>query len=173
MKLKLNAVVFFAMISAYAFAADPKPNDSKVADKDTTLLAEKTTLQDLTTIIGRWKTIDDKTGKEKSIVEIKEVDGQYVGHVVQLFRPPTEEQNPLCDKCKGELKDKPILGIQVLSQLKKTSESKWSEGDILDPNNGKVYSCKMELIDGGKKLEVRGFIGISLLGRTQTWIRAE
>lgn len=159
------------LISSLTWAVDPTPVPEDKTDRG--LIAEKTTLDQLTTIVGKWKTIDDKTGKEKSIVEITENNGEFVGHVVQTFRPPTEDQNPKCDKCKGDLKDKPIIGLQILSKLKKKNNNQWADGEILDPNNGKTYSCKMELIENGKKLNVRGFLGFSLLGRTQTWIRAE
>lgn len=124
-------------------------------------------------IVGQWKTIDDETGKPKSIIEIFEKDGVFNGKIVKLFREPSEEQNPKCDKCSGDKKDQPILGMQNLNGLKKDSETKWSGGEILDPNNGKTYSCKAEVIEGGKKLKLRGFIGFSLLGRTQTWERVE
>jgi uncharacterized protein (DUF2147 family) len=122
-------------------------------------------------IVGQWKTIDDETHKPKSIIEIFEKDGVYNGKIVKLFREPSEEQNPKCDKCSGDKKDQFILGMQNLNGLKKDSDTQWSGGEILDPKNGKTYSCKAELIEDGKKLKMRGFIGISLLGRTQVWER--
>ncbi len=122
-------------------------------------------------VTGKWKTIDDETGKPKSIVEIYEENGSYSGKIIKLFLEPNEVQNPNCDKCTGEKKDKPVTGMQILNGLKKDGESKWSGGDIMDPKNGKTYSCKAELADGGAKLKLRGFIGFSLLGRTQTWLR--
>jgi uncharacterized protein (DUF2147 family) len=122
-------------------------------------------------IVGQWKTIDDETHKPKSIIEIFEKDGVYNGKIVKLFREPTEDQNPKCDKCSGDKKDQLILGMQNLNGLKKDSDTRWSGGEILDPKNGKTYSCKAELIEDGKKLKMRGFIGISLLGRTQVWER--
>lgn len=124
------------------------------------------------TIFGRWTTIDDETKKPKSIVEIFEKDGQAHGKIERLFRPADQDQNPKCDKCSGDKKDQLIIGMQILNGLKKDSETHWTGGEILDPNNGKTYSCKAELIDGGKKLKLRGFIGFSLLGRTQVWERA-
>jgi uncharacterized protein (DUF2147 family) len=122
-------------------------------------------------IAGRWKTIDDETGKPKSIVEITEKDGVITGKIEKLFREPTEDQNPKCDKCSGDKKDQLIIGMQILSGLKKDGDNKWSGGEILDPKNGKTYSCKVELIENGQKLKLRGFIGVSLLGRTQVWQR--
>ncbi len=121
------------------------------------------------TPVGKWKTIDDATGKEKSIVAITEEGGQLYGHVQQLLDP---EAKTTCEKCEGELKDKPIVGMRILWGLKKEG-SGWSGGKILDPKNGKTYKCSLSVKDGGKKLDVRGFIGISLLGRTQTWVREE
>ena len=121
-------------------------------------------------IVGKWKTIDDETGKPKSVVEIFEESGSYSGRIVKIFKEPNEDQNPKCDKCVGDKKDKQIIGMQILSGLKKDGD-KWSGGDIMDPNNGKTYSCKAEIVDNGAKLKLRGFIGFSLLGRTQTWLR--
>jgi uncharacterized protein (DUF2147 family) len=122
-------------------------------------------------IVGRWKTIDDETGKPKSVVVITEKDGAIVGKIESLFREPTEDQNPKCDKCSGDKKDQLIIGMQILSGLKKDGDKKWSGGEILDPKNGKTYSCKLEIIENGQKLKLRGFIGVSLLGRTQVWQR--
>ncbi len=123
--------------------------------------------------VGTWKTIDDETGAVKSLVEISEADGQLTGKIVKLFRKPEEDQDPKCDKCPGDKKDKPMIGLQILWGLKADGDSKWSGGEIMDPKKGKTYSCKMELIENGKKLKVRGFLGFSLLGRTQTWERQE
>ena len=124
-----------------------------------------------TSPIGRWKTIDDDTNLPKSIIEIFEKDGQLFGKIEKIFRKPNEEQNPKCDKCSGEKKDQLIIGMQILNGLKKDSDAKWVDGEILDPDNGKTYSCKITLIEDGKKLKIRGFIGFSLLGRTQIWDR--
>ncbi len=121
--------------------------------------------------VGKWKTIDDNTHEAKSIVEITEdADGKLVGKIIQIFKKPSEDQNPKCDKCPGERKDKPIIGLNFLWDLKKRS-SDWGDGSILDPDNGKIYDAKVKVVEDGKKLKVRGFIGISLLGRTQYWER--
>lgn len=122
-------------------------------------------------LTGQWRTIDDETQKVKSIVELYEVNGSLHGKIVKVFYQPNEEQHTNCEKCPGDKKDKPIIGLEFLSGLKKDSDTKWSGGDIMDPKNGKVYSCKIELIENGQKLKVRGFIGFSLLGRTQIWER--
>jgi len=122
--------------------------------------------------IGLWRTIDDKSGKEKSLVRVSEDNVQLQITVEKLFREPGEEHNPLCDKCPGEKKNKPVIGMQIGSGLKKDGDV-WSGGEILDPQNGKTYKCKVWLEDKGKKLNVRGFIGVSVLGRTQVWVREE
>ncbi len=122
--------------------------------------------------IGRWRTIDDKTHKPKSIVAITEEDGKLVGNVAELLDPPKDDPEPKCTKCSGDRKDQPILGMKILWGMKKDG-SGWSGGKILDPDNGKTYKCNLSLADGGKKLDVRGFIGMPLLGRTQTWERVE
>ncbi len=124
------------------------------------------------TPVGLWRTIDDKTGKEKSLVRITEVNGELRGTIEKLIREPNEDQNPMCDKCSGDRKGKPVLGMMILSGLKRDGKE-WAGGEILDPNNGKTYKCKMSVDESGKKLNVRGFIGVSLLGRTQVWLREE
>ena len=122
--------------------------------------------------VGLWRTIDDKTGKEKSLVRITEVQGELRGTIEKLFRAPGEDPNPNCDKCPGEKKGKPVIGMTILTGMKRTGDE-YAGGEILDPANGKTYRCKVWTIDGGKKLNVRGFIGVSLLGRTQVWVREE
>jgi uncharacterized protein (DUF2147 family) len=122
---------------------------------------------------GLWRTIDDKTGKERSVIRITESGGVYQGSIEQLLnRQPDDDPQGLCRKCEGERKDQPIVGMTVLWGLKQTG-GEYTGGDILDPKNGKTYRAKMKLIEGGKKLEVRGFIGVSLFGRSQTWIRQQ
>lgn len=124
------------------------------------------------TPVGLWRTIDDKTGKEKSLVRITEVNGELRGTIEKLIREPNEDPNPMCDKCSGDKKNKPVLGMMILNGLKRDGKE-WAGGEILDPNNGKTYKCKMSVDESGKKLNVRGFIGVSLLGRTQVWLREE
>ena len=122
--------------------------------------------------LGVWRTIDDQSGKEKSLVRITEVNGELHGTIEKLFRNPNEEQHPNCDKCTGEKKNKPVIGMTILTGLK-LKDGEYAGGEILDPANGKIYRCKMWTSEGGKKLNVRGFIGVALLGRTQVWIREE
>ncbi len=120
-------------------------------------------------IVGKWKTIDDKTHKAKSVILIyKKSNGQYYGKIVKLFKKPGEDPNPKCDKCKGKLHNKPILGMVILTGLKKKGKNLWDGGKILDPESGNVYDVKMWL-EGGK-LHVRGYIGWSLIGRSQVWL---
>jgi uncharacterized protein (DUF2147 family) len=124
------------------------------------------------TPVGLWKTIDDETKAEKSQVRITEAGGVLTGKVEKIVDPA--KQNDVCEKCSDERKDKPVLGMTIIRGAKADSDKEhWEGGDILDPNNGKVYKLRMKPIEGGKKLEVRGFIGMALLGRTQTWIRVE
>ena len=121
---------------------------------------------------GLWKTIDDKTGKERSLVRIVENNGIFEGKVEKIFEQSDDDPNHLCKKCEGERKDKPIIGMTFLWGLKKDGDQ-YGSGEILDPKNGKIYRAKMQLTDGGRKLEVRGYIGLSLFGRSQTWLRLE
>jgi uncharacterized protein (DUF2147 family) len=122
--------------------------------------------------VGRWTTIDDETKKPKSVIAIYEENGKLFGKIEKLFQEPNEEPNPVCDKCEGALKNQPILGMVILKDLKK-DDDEWTGGTILDPGNGKTYKCKIAVEGGGKKLKVRGYIGLSLIGRTQHWVRAE
>ena len=120
------------------------------------------------TPVGRWKTIDDKTQKPKSIVRIYEENGRLVGKVEASLNP--ERAGRVCDKCKDERKDQPIVGMVIMRGLEKHGDE-YTGGDILDPDNGVVYRCKIRLIDKGAKLSVRGFVGVSMFGRSQTWTR--
>jgi uncharacterized protein (DUF2147 family) len=122
--------------------------------------------------VGLWKNIDDVSGKPKALIRISENKGELEGRIEQLFRPAGEEQNPKCTRCEGVNKDQPIIGMVFMSGLKKAGDE-YSGGQILDPDNGKVYKSKLTLVDGGKKLNVRGYIGIPMLGRSQVWVRQE
>lgn len=137
-----------------------------------TVLFATSALAQAPSAVGRWTTIDDETKKPKSVITIYEEGGKLFGKIEKLFREPNEEQNPVCDKCEGALKNKPIIGMAILRDLKKDG-NEWSGGTILDPANGKTYKCTIAVENGGKKLKVRGYIGVSLFGRTQYWVRAE
>jgi uncharacterized protein (DUF2147 family) len=119
---------------------------------------------------GRWKTYDDKTGALHGLVEITEEQGVLKGRILKSYDPL--KPNPTCDLCEGERKGRPVLGMVFLWGLTRQGED-YKGGFILDPDNGKVYKAKVRLDEGGHKLLVRGFIGISLLGRTQTWVRED
>lgn len=120
-------------------------------------------------ILGKWKTIDDLSGKEKGIVEIYEKKGVYYARILEILEP--ENKHRKCSLCHGEDKDKPLLGLVIISGLKKDG-SEYSGGKVLDPKNGKYYKCYIEL-EEPDKLKVRGYIGVSLLGRTQYWHRVK
>ncbi|MED5622283.1 DUF2147 domain-containing protein [Ideonella sp. BN130291] len=122
--------------------------------------------------VGLWKTIDDETGKEKSFVRITENNGALVGKIEKLLDPTKADAK--CEKCTDERKDQPVAGMTIIRNVKKDgSDELWEGGDILDPNNGKVYKVRLKPEDGGKKLTVRGYIGMPMLGRSQTWVRVE
>ncbi|UKE68482.1 DUF2147 domain-containing protein [Xanthomonas cerealis pv. cerealis] len=124
-----------------------------------------------TSPVGRWQTIDDETGKPKSIVQIEQAgNGTLSGKVVEILQS-NHGPNPLCDKCDGAQKGKPIKGMTILWGLRPDGTAVWSGGSVLDPAKGKTYKAKITLSDGGEKLQMRGYIGIEALGRTQIWIR--
>ena len=119
--------------------------------------------------VGRWKTIDDETGKVKSIVEVYAAkDGSYAGKVVEILHS-TRGPNPVCDKCKGANKDKPVKGMVILWGLKPDGDNEFAGGTILDPAKGKTYKSKMELQAGGAKLGVSGCV--AFICREQVWVR--
>ena len=120
-------------------------------------------------VIGKWKTIDDVTKKAKSIVEVYEENGKIYGKVFQILT--VGEENKVCTECKGDLKGEPITGMVILKNLSKDG-SEWNGGTIFDPNNGKTYKCYITL-ESDEKLKVRGYIGFSLIGRTQYWYKVE
>lgn len=121
-------------------------------------------------LLGKWKTKDDETGRIKSIVEITERDGQFYGTVVELFRLPDEDQDPYCDKCDDDRKDKRVLGMEIVRGMQADGEMEWEDGTICDPKKGSVYDCEMWFEDGNMDvLKVRGYI--FFLFRTQDWYR--
>lgn len=126
------------------------------------------------TPVGLWRTIDDETHKEKSLIRITDSGGVLSGKIEKLLDPETKA-DAVCEKCTDERKGQPVLGMTILRGVHQSAGDKalWDGGDILDPNNGKVYKVRLTPVEGGAKLEVRGYIGMPLLGRTQTWLRAE
>lgn len=118
-----------------------------------------------------WKTIDDKTGKPRAIVKFTEVNGALSGTVQTLL---DKDATRVCTSCSGSLKNKPVIGLTIVHGLKPVSgvNNSYDYGSILDPKTGKTYKLKGTLSDDGKVLNLRGYLGISLLGRNQTWQRA-
>ncbi|MFN9113643.1 MAG: DUF2147 domain-containing protein, partial [Bacteroidota bacterium] len=114
--------------------------------------------------------IDDETGKATSIIEIFEKHNRIHGRIVELLN--SKAKNPKCEKCDGEDKNKPIIGLTILRGLKKDKKGDYHDGKILDPKHGKTYNCTLSL-ESKHRLKVRGFIGINLLGRTQFWERVK
>ncbi len=118
------------------------------------------------TIFGKWKTIDDETGDEKSIVEIYERNGKIYGKIIEILNP--NRKNAVCDKCEGENKDKPILGMIIIDGLTKDNDV-YDGGNILNPSNGKIYTSRLKLEEDTDTLQVRGYI--AFFYKTQYWQR--
>ncbi len=122
---------------------------------------------------GLWKTIDDDGKTEKSLVRVTDNGGMYSARIEKVVNPA--KQTAVCDKCSDERKGQPLVGLNIIRNVKAAEgeSNLWDGGDILDPEDGKVYKVRLKLADGGKKLDVRAYIGAPILGRTQTWIRME
>ncbi len=119
---------------------------------------------------GLWTTIDDVTGKPRSIVRIYDRNGVLSGQIVRVFKRPGD--TGICHNCPGAFRNKPIQGLGIMWGLRRSDSNTWDNGHIIDPQVGKIYNVKVTLANGGRSLLVRGYMGISLLGRTQTWHRA-
>lgn len=119
------------------------------------------------TIFGKWYSFNEETKEKESIIEVYKKDGKAYAKIVDILNP--ERKTAKCDQCNGVLKDKPIIGMNILTGLKKKKDE-WSGGKILDPKNGKEYKCYIKLLDKNT-LKIRGYIGFSLLGRTAIWKR--
>jgi uncharacterized protein (DUF2147 family) len=120
---------------------------------------------------GLWKTIDDKTGKERALVRITESSGVFSAKIEKLLAADAKP-DAKCDQCTDARKDQPIVGMTIMRNVKKNDDI-YDGGDILDANNGKVYKVRLTLASDNKKLDVRGYVGAPMLGRTQTWQRVE
>lgn len=120
-------------------------------------------------ILGKWKTIDDETGKPRSIVEIYEKSGKIFGKIIEILA--AEDRNRVCENCTGIDKNVPILGMVIIRGLSKDG-NEYNNGKIIDPQNGKTYKCLLSL-ENKDKLKVRGYIGFSMIGRSQYWLRAK
>lgn len=121
------------------------------------------------TIFGKWYSTNDDTGEIDSVVEMYKKDGKAYAKIIEIM--DKNRQNAVCDKCEGENKNKPILGLEILTGLEEKGDE-WSGGKILDPRNGKEYNCFIKLINSNK-LKLRGYIGVSLFGKTKYWKRAK
>jgi uncharacterized protein (DUF2147 family) len=121
---------------------------------------------------GLWKSIDDNSGQERSLVRINEAGGVYSGRIEKLL-DPNAPTGAVCEKCTDERKGQPIVGMALIRNIKQSTSDPliFEGGDITDPDNGKVYRLRLKPLDGGKKLEVRGYIGPFY--RNQTWLRVE
>ncbi|APZ47235.1 hypothetical protein BW723_13500 [Polaribacter reichenbachii] len=121
------------------------------------------------TIFGKWNTVNDETGEVDSVIEVYKKNGKAYAKILQINDP--EKQKAICEKCDAPNKDKPILGLEILTGLEK-NDKEWSGGEILDPRNGKVYKCYIKLVKPDK-LKIRGYLGLSLFGKTKYWQRAK
>ena len=120
---------------------------------------------------GLWQTFDDDTHAPKALVEIAEHAGVLSGKIVKLFPAPGDDHDPRCANCPGQRHDQPVLGMTILWNFRRDGDH-WDGGEILDPESGDEYRATLRLRDGGSKLDVHGYIGIPLLGRSQVWTRA-
>lgn len=120
--------------------------------------------------VGLWRTVDDRTNKPRGIIRIYEENGIFFGRIETSFNP--EELTARCDKCSGERKDAPVIGLVIMRGITKHG-AEYEGGEILDPETGSIYRCRFTLSSEGAKLFLRGYLGIPILGRTQTWTRVE
>ncbi len=124
--------------------------------------------------VGMWQTIDDNSGKPRALVRLEEENKELRGTIVQIYAGPGEDPAPRCTKCSDARHDQPVVGMVFLNGLRREGATQvWSGGEILDPDSGSVYHSKATLSSDGKQLDVRGFVGIPLFGRSQTWKRAD
>jgi uncharacterized protein (DUF2147 family) len=117
--------------------------------------------------LGLWRIIDEETNRPKALIRITEINGMLSGRIEKLL---SDKPDSVCEKCRGELKNKPVLGMIILTGMRK-GEDGYDGGTILDPSKGEIYKCRLELEEGGATLKVRGYAGIALFGRTQIWHR--
>ena len=149
--VRVFVVLILSMSLSTAFAVPDKPPVS------------------LNSVVGYWTTVDDKTGKVRSIMRLWENNGVVYGRIEKIFKEPGDKG--ICSKCPGQYRNKPILGLTIIWGLERTKNHVWSNGQILDPTNGKVYRVMLTLANDGRSLRARGYLGFSVLGRTQNWYR--
>lgn len=125
------------------------------------------------TPVGYWKTIDDKTGRPRAIVHIVEHNGELRGRIERLLEPPKDNPTPICLKCPGNKKNKPVIGLEFLWGFKRERQG-WSDGYVLDPEEGNTYRGNIELLESGRRLKLFGYVRIIVkIGRSQIWQRAQ
>ena len=124
-----------------------------------------------TSPVGLWTTVDDKTGEARGVVRVFDSNGMIYGRIERVLDPKAVGQN--CERCRDDRRNKPIQGLEIIRGLKPDGELHWSGGEILDPETGDTYRASMTMTDGGRKLVVRGSILGGMLGRSQTWRRAD
>jgi uncharacterized protein (DUF2147 family) len=143
--IKFNAMIMGFILSFSAWAQDPA--------------------------LGEWYTVDDETGEVKSLVTLSLAeDGTMTGVITKVLNK--DAGSGLCEKCEGEMKNQPIEGMKFIWDVKNTGKGEWEEGQLLDPESGTVYNSNITIGDNTQELEVRGYVGISLFGRSQTWQRS-
>jgi uncharacterized protein (DUF2147 family) len=121
--------------------------------------------------VGVWRTIDDNTHKPRGLIRLYEQSGVLFGKIEASFDPAEEKE--VCDRCEGERRNKPVIGLIVLRNMKKSGANEYAGGDILDPDTGQIYKCRITVDGSGRRLVVRGYVGIALLGRSQVWFRQD
>ncbi len=119
----------------------------------------------------QWQTVDEKTGEKKAIIQLSENSGQVSGKIIKVLDSKKAKAN--CEKCTGSLKNKPIEGLQILTGMRADGTNQWSNGKLVDPETGKIYSGKINLSDNGQSLKLRGYVGSPVFGRSQTWQRVK
>lgn len=122
------------------------------------------------TPIGVWRVIGDKSGEPEALVRISEHEGVYEGRITAIYPRPDVDPDARCELCPGVRRNQPVKGLLILSGLQRVG-NEFQGGEILDPDSGDLYQCHLKVSDDNRRLFVRGFIGISLFGRTQTWLR--
>jgi uncharacterized protein (DUF2147 family) len=124
--------------------------------------------------VGLWKSVDDESNEETAVIRISERDGALVGEIVEILDAKAKP-DAVCVPCTDDRRDAPILGLAIIRDVKPngSTEGPWDGGEILDPNNGKVYKLRLSLAERGQRLLVRGYVGRPMFGRTQVWHRVE
>lgn len=122
---------------------------------------------------GIWQQVDDSSGRVQALIRIaKTENGIYQGFVEKLIPAPGDDPNPKCENCRDHRRNQPVLGMQIIEGLKRVDENLYVGGQILDPDNGETYRLKIVALEKGTKLDVRGYVGFAMFGRSQTWFRA-